>query len=162
MNHKAIKQKTTSRSKNVAKSLWATNGLRCQFLPIQKIQYGFTALLFPRCPRCVIVAGFSRPFYALILFEADGSMNARKRREGKPKKNRKGQKKMKRTQRFERRLKDAQEGNEIEVLETYKREIDMQRKRMNATKNGFIKTCCRQESDELKSEKAAIEAEVVG
>ena len=110
----------------------------------------------------MIVAGFSRPFYALILFEADGSMNARKRREGKPKKNRKGQKKMKRTQRFERRLKDAQEGNEIEVLETYKREIDMQWKRMNATKNGFIKTCCRQEIDELKSEKAAIEADVVG
>ena len=52
---------------------------------------------------------------------------------------------MKRTQRFERRLKYAQEGNEIEVLETYKREIDMQRKRMNATKNGLIKTCCRQE-----------------
>ncbi len=69
---------------------------------------------------------------------------------------------MKRTQRFERRLKDAQEGNEIEVLETYKREIDMQRKRMNATKNGLIKTCCRQEIDQLKSEKDAIEAEVVG
>ena len=69
---------------------------------------------------------------------------------------------MKRTQRFERRLKDVQEGNEIEVLETYEREIEMERTRMNATKNGFIKTCCMQEIDELKSEKDAIEVEVVG
>lgn len=69
---------------------------------------------------------------------------------------------MKRTQRFERRLKDAQEGNEIEVMKTYKREIEMQRTRMNASKNGFIRTCCQQEIDQLKAEKDAIEMEVVG
>ena len=36
---------------------------------------------------------------------------------------------MKHTQRFERRLRDAQGGNEIEVLKTYKHEIEMQRTR---------------------------------
>ena len=45
---------------------------------------------------------------------------------------------MKRTQRFERRLKDAKEGNEIEVLKGYKQEIEKQRIRMNASKNSFI------------------------
>ena len=69
---------------------------------------------------------------------------------------------MKRTQRFERRLKDAQEGNEIEILKTYKREIEMQRTRMNASGNAFVRTCCQQEIDRLKSEKDAIEEEVVG
>ena len=45
---------------------------------------------------------------------------------------------MKRTQRFERRLKDAQGGNEIEVLKTYKREIEKERTRQMASKNGFM------------------------
>ena len=69
---------------------------------------------------------------------------------------------MKRTQRFERRLKDAQEGNEIEVMKTYKREIREQEIRRDASKNGFVRTCCQQEVDQLKAEKDAIEAEVVG
>lgn len=69
---------------------------------------------------------------------------------------------MKRTQRFESRLKDAQEGNEIEVMKTYKREIREQEIRRDASKNGFVRTCCQQEVDQLKAEKDAIEAEVVG
>ena len=69
---------------------------------------------------------------------------------------------MKRTQRFERRLKDAQVGNEIEVHKTYKREIREQEIRRDASKNGFIRTCCQQEIDQLKAEMDAIEMEVVG
>ena len=69
---------------------------------------------------------------------------------------------MKQTKRFERRLKDAQEGNEIEVLKTYKHEIELQKTRQNASKNGFVRTCCQQEIDQLKDEMAAIEMEVVG
>ena len=65
---------------------------------------------------------------------------------------------MKRTQRFERRLKDAQVGNEIEVHKTYKREIREQEIRRDASKNGFIQ----QEIDQLKAEMDAIEMEVVG
>ena len=69
---------------------------------------------------------------------------------------------MKRTQRFERRLKEAKEGNEIEVLKTYKREIELQKTRQNASKNGFVRTCCQQEIDQLRDEMEAIEMEVVG
>ena len=69
---------------------------------------------------------------------------------------------MKGTQRFERRLKDAKEGNEIEVIKTYKQEIEKQRTRMNASKNGFVRTCCQQEIDQLRDEMGAIEMEVVG
>lgn len=69
---------------------------------------------------------------------------------------------MKRTQRFERRLKDAQGGNEVEVLKTYKREIELQRTRQMASKNSFIRTCCQQEIDQLTAEKDAIEMEVAG
>ena len=69
---------------------------------------------------------------------------------------------MKRTQRFERRLKDAKGGNEIEVLKTFKHEIELQRTRQNASKNGFIRTCCQQEIDQLTAEKNAIEEEVAG
>ena len=59
---------------------------------------------------------------------------------------------MKRTQRFERRLKDAQGGNEIELQKT----------RQMASKNGFVRTCCQQEIDQLTVERDAIEMEVVG
>lgn len=33
---------------------------------------------------------------------------------------------------------------------------------MNASHNGFVRTCCQQEIDQLRAEKDAIEAEVVG
>lgn len=69
---------------------------------------------------------------------------------------------MKKTQRYERRLAAAREGDEISVLQTYKQEIEVQRMRMNASHNGFVRTCCQQEIDQLKAEKEAIEAEVIG
>ena len=68
---------------------------------------------------------------------------------------------MKKTLRYEKRLEAAREDCR-EVMETYKREIELERVRMNATKTGFIRTCCRQNIDQLKAEKDAIEAEVVG
>ena len=68
---------------------------------------------------------------------------------------------MKKTQRYERRLAAARE-DAIEVMMTYKQEIEVQKTRMNASHNGFVRTCCQQEIDQLKAEKEAIEAEVVG
>ena len=38
----------------------------------------------------------------------------------------------------------------------------MQKTRMNASRNGFVRTCCQQEIDQLRAEKEAIEAEVIG
>ena len=67
----------------------------------------------------------------------------------------------KKTQRYERRQAEARE-DAIGVMMTYKQEIDAQRVRMNASRNGFVRRCCQQEIDQLKAEKAAIEAEVVG
>ena len=37
-----------------------------------------------------------------------------------------------------------------------------QKTRMNASHNGFVRTCCQQEIDQLRAEKEAIEAEVIG
>lgn len=68
---------------------------------------------------------------------------------------------MKKTLRYEKRLEAARE-DAIEVMKTYKREIELERTRMNASKNGFIRICCQQNIDQLKAEKDAIEAEVVG
>ena len=68
---------------------------------------------------------------------------------------------MKKTLRYEKRLEAARE-DAIEVMKTYKREIELERTRMNASKNGFVRTCCQQNIDQLKAEKDAIEAEVVG
>ena len=68
---------------------------------------------------------------------------------------------MKKTQRYERRLAAARE-DAIEVMMTYKQEIENLKTRMNACHNGFVRTCCQQEIDRLKAEKEAIEAEVVG
>ena len=68
---------------------------------------------------------------------------------------------MKKTLRYEKRLEAARE-DAIEVMKTYKREIELERTRMNASRNGFIRTCCQQNIDQMKAEKDAIEAEVVG
>ncbi|MBQ9010308.1 MAG: hypothetical protein IJ088_13420 [Clostridia bacterium] len=68
---------------------------------------------------------------------------------------------MKKTQRYERRLKNA-EHDIIEVMKLYKADIEAQRTRMNASNNGFVKTCCQQEIDQLMAEKRAIEEEIVG
>ena len=67
---------------------------------------------------------------------------------------------MKKTQRYERRLAAAREDCR-EVMETYKHEIELERVRMNASRNGFVRACCKQEIDQLMAEKRAIEAEVV-
>lgn len=50
----------------------------------------------------------------------------------------------------------------ISVMQTYKHEIEMQKVRINASHNGFVRTCCRQEIDQLKAEKEAIEMDVAG
>ncbi len=63
--------------------------------------------------------------------------------------------------RYERRLAAAR-GDCIEVMKTYKAEIEKERKRMNASKNGFVRTCCQQTIDQLTAEKRAIEEAVVG
>ena len=63
---------------------------------------------------------------------------------------------------YERNLKDAQEGNEIEVLKDYDQKIREQKIRQNASKNGFIKTCCQQEIDRLTDERNRIEMAVAG
>ena len=68
---------------------------------------------------------------------------------------------MKKTQRYERRLAAARE-DAIEVMKTYKQEIEMQKTRRAASRNGFVKTCCQKELDQLRAEKEAIEAEVIG
>lgn len=68
---------------------------------------------------------------------------------------------MKKTQRFEKRLAAARE-DAREVMETYKREIEHERTRMNASKNGFVRQCCQQTIDQLKAEKDAIDMEVMG
>ena len=68
---------------------------------------------------------------------------------------------MKKTLRYEKRLEAAREDCR-EVMMTYKREIELERVRMNASRNGFIRTCCQQNIDQMKAEKDAIEAEVVG
>ena len=68
---------------------------------------------------------------------------------------------MKKTMRYEKRLEAAREDCR-EVMMTYKKEIELERMRMNASKNGFVRTCCQQNIDQLKAEKEAIEMEVVG
>lgn len=54
--------------------------------------------------------------------------------------------------RFERDLKDAQEGNEIEVMKRRKAEIEKLEKAGRCEKNGFKRTCIAQELTRLKAE----------
>ena len=68
---------------------------------------------------------------------------------------------MKKTQRYERRLKEAQD-DIISVMITYRQEIELQRVRRDASKNGFIRTCAQQEIDQLTWEKDSIEYEIYG
>ena len=65
------------------------------------------------------------------------------------------------TQRYERRLAEARE-DAISVMKLYQAEIEAQRTRMRASRNGFVRTCCQQTIDQLTAEKRAIEEEVVG
>ena len=59
--------------------------------------------------------------------------------------------------RLERRMRDALEGNEREVLETYNREIAQQRNRKAHSHNAFVRQCCDQQIERLRSEKHLIE-----
>ncbi|MBR1709792.1 MAG: hypothetical protein IJ719_13340 [Clostridia bacterium] len=68
---------------------------------------------------------------------------------------------MKWTHRYEHRLAAARE-DAIEVMKTYKHEIDLERTQMNASHNGFVRQCRKQNIDQLTAEKNAIKAEVVG
>ena len=68
---------------------------------------------------------------------------------------------MKKTQRYEKRLAEARE-DAIGIMEQYKAEIARETARRNASHNGFVRTCCQQNIDQLTAEKDAIEAEVIG
>ena len=46
--------------------------------------------------------------------------------------------------RLERRMRDALEGNEREVMEKYNREIAAERDRKAHSRNAFIRQCCDQ------------------
>ena len=54
--------------------------------------------------------------------------------------------------RFERDLKDALEGNEIEVLTKRHLELDRLKDELRCTKNGFRRQCLTQEITRLKRE----------
>ena len=69
---------------------------------------------------------------------------------------------MKKTQRYENRIREAREGDLILVVRLYSEEIEKERIRQRASKNGFVKTCCQQAIDQLMAEKQAIEEELVG
>lgn len=60
--------------------------------------------------------------------------------------------------RFEKDLKAAQEGNEIEVLTKRKAELDRLDKEGRACKNSFRKQCIAQEYTRLKAEYDKIDA----
>lgn len=60
--------------------------------------------------------------------------------------------------RFEKDLKDAQEGNEIEVLTKRKAELDRLYKEGRSCRNSFRKQCIAQEYTRLKAEYDRIDA----
>lgn len=64
--------------------------------------------------------------------------------------------------RLERRMRDALEGNEREVLERYNREIAAERDRKAHSHNAFVRQCCDQQISRLQREKRQIEAATVG
>ena len=60
--------------------------------------------------------------------------------------------------RLERRMQEAREGNEREVLEKYNKEIEAERNRKAHSRNAFVRQCCDQQIVRLVSEKRQIEA----
>ena len=64
--------------------------------------------------------------------------------------------------RLERRMRDAIEGNEREVLEKYNREIAAERNRKAHSRNAFVRQCCDQAIERLTREKMEIEAATIG
>ena len=63
--------------------------------------------------------------------------------------------------RLERRMRDAIEGNEREVLEKYNREIAAERNRKAHSRNAFVRQCCDQAIERLTREKREIEAATI-
>lgn len=64
--------------------------------------------------------------------------------------------------RLERRMQEAHESNEREVLERYNREIAAQRIRKAHSRNAFVRQCCDQQISRLINEKNQIEAAIIG
>ena len=63
--------------------------------------------------------------------------------------------------RLERRMRDALEGNEREVLEHYNAEIAAERNRKAQSHNAFIRQCGDQQIERLLAEKQQIEAATI-
>ena len=63
--------------------------------------------------------------------------------------------------RLERRMRDALEGNEREVLEHYNAEIAAERNRKAQSHNAFIRQCSDQQIERLLAEKQQIEAATI-
>ena len=63
--------------------------------------------------------------------------------------------------RLERRMRDALEGNEREVLEKYNKEIEAERNRKVHSRNAFVRQCCDQQIARLVAEKQQIEAATI-
>ena len=63
--------------------------------------------------------------------------------------------------RLERRMRDALEGNEREVLEHYNAEFAAERNRKTQSHNTFIRQCCDQQIERLLAEKQQIEAATI-
>ena len=64
--------------------------------------------------------------------------------------------------RLERRMQEAREGNEREVLEKYNREIVREKERRSHSHNAFVRQCCDQQISRLINEKREIEAAIIG
>ena len=63
--------------------------------------------------------------------------------------------------RLERRIRDALEGNEREVLERYNAEIAAERNRKAQSHNAFVRQCCDQQIKRLLVEKQQMEAATI-
>ena len=63
--------------------------------------------------------------------------------------------------RLERRMRDALEGNEREVLQHYNAEIAAERNRKAKSHNAFVRQCCDQQIERLLAEKQQIEAATI-
>ena len=63
--------------------------------------------------------------------------------------------------RLERRMREALEGNEREVLMKYNREIAQERDRKTHSHSAFVRQCCEQQISRLQQEKREIEAATI-
>ena len=63
--------------------------------------------------------------------------------------------------RLERRMRDALEGKEREVLQHYNAEIAAEWNRKAQSHNAFVRQCCDQQIERLLAEKQQIEAATI-